>query len=276
MIAPQTRSLRSLLLRNKKDSYQESIDYFSRYLGTREVTAEILEEYPRELQAAGYAPATISLRVKAVKARIKELLPYIENAKTAHAITLTLDKMKTPGSRSPIIDPQTLPTYEQIIELSQAAGSQYSHWILFLYETGLRISEACSLKLSQIKEFPEFYLATIIGKGQHQGEVTISKWLYEEIRGRFEGSTYLFERSNGLPYSRHAVQKAINRAGSTMGYNWTPHTLRHARATHLYSKYHDIKAVQKLLRHTDAATTIRMYVHTSFTHAEIGLSPPQF
>ncbi len=145
---------------------------------------------------------------------------------------------------------------------------------LFLYSTGARISEALSVKTTDI-EWAERRIR-IIGKGSKERYLFLTKKLSEELksyiaeRKRFvreknkEDLNVLFVGNNGnaLPFSSSHI--IFDRYKIKLGWQkeFTPHTLRHTFATHLLDKGADIRFVQELLGHQSISTT-QIYTHVS-------------
>ncbi|MFZ5630774.1 MAG: site-specific tyrosine recombinase XerD [Spirochaetota bacterium] len=140
----------------------------------------------------------------------------------------------------------------------------------FLYSSGLRISEACSLLMNDIDR--ENQILTIKGKGGRErlvpyGEVAAKLLVQYLDRARTEilnqyASDFVFVSKKGGALSRKSawrlLKRYMKRAG--IGRNITPHTLRHSFATHLLQNKADLRAVQELLGHMDIATT-QIYTH---------------
>ncbi|GAB4442431.1 MAG: site-specific tyrosine recombinase XerD [Turneriella sp.] len=140
----------------------------------------------------------------------------------------------------------------------------------FLYSSGLRISEACSLLMNDIDR--ENQILTIKGKGGRErlvpyGEVAAKLLVQYLDRARAEilnqyTSDFVFVSKKGGALSRKSawrlLKRYMKRAG--IGRNITPHTLRHSFATHLLQNKADLRAVQELLGHMDIATT-QIYTH---------------
>jgi len=139
-----------------------------------------------------------------------------------------------------------------------------------LYSSGLRISEACNLKVHDIDLSNS--LLTVTGKGDRErlvpfGEVAaglIGNYL-GHVRPSLvekEDSEFMFISKKGSALSRKSawrlLRKYIERAGIEK--NITPHTLRHSFATHLLQNHADLRAVQELLGHIDISTT-QIYTH---------------
>ena len=145
-----------------------------------------------------------------------------------------------------------------------------------LYSCGLRISEACSLKLEDVDL--ENQVIHVHGKGSRErlvpfGEVAkkiLQKYLIKsrpKILGIRE-SPYLFVSQKGGAIHRKSawrlLKKYIERAGIKK--RVTPHTFRHSFATHLLQRNADLKAVQELLGHMDISTT---QIYTHLLHKEL-------
>lgn len=139
-----------------------------------------------------------------------------------------------------------------------------------LYATGLRVSELVSLRLEQIN-LRQGVLRTF-GKGNKERLVPLGDeamhWLeryWREGRGLLLGdkaSDVLFPSSRGDEMTRQTFWHRIKRHASTAGINASisPHTLRHAFATHLLNHGADLRTVQLLLGHSDLSTT-QIYTH---------------
>ncbi len=142
-----------------------------------------------------------------------------------------------------------------------------------LYATGLRVSELVNLTLGSIGL--EAGLVRAIGKGDKErivpvGEEALS-WLQRYLaqgRGlllREKVSDALFPTGRGGPMTRQAFWYNIKRYAQQAGIAATalsPHTLRHAFATHLLNHGADLRVVQLLLGHADLSTT-QIYTHVA-------------
>jgi integrase/recombinase XerD len=146
-----------------------------------------------------------------------------------------------------------------------------------LYATGMRVSELVSLPVSAARGDPRMLL--IMGKGGKERMVPLSPparaamtlWLAlrdatqeaARIKGK-PGSKYLFPSTGRLGHlTRHRFYLLIKDMAVHAGISpakVTPHTLRHAFATHLLANGADLRAIQTLLGHADVATT-EIYTH---------------
>ncbi|MDX1508196.1 MAG: site-specific tyrosine recombinase XerD [Woeseiaceae bacterium] len=141
-----------------------------------------------------------------------------------------------------------------------------------LYATGLRVSELINLKQSQIN-FNQGVLR-IVGKGDRERLIPLGdesqRWLRDFIDGpRMEillerQTDYLFPTRRGDRMTRQAFWHIIKRYAEKAGIRkkMSPHSLRHAFATHLLNRGADLRVVQLLLGHSDLSTT-QIYTHVA-------------
>jgi integrase/recombinase XerD len=141
-----------------------------------------------------------------------------------------------------------------------------------LYATGLRVSELINLKQSQIN-FNQGVLR-IVGKGDRERLIPLGeesqRWIREFIDGpRMEillerQTDYLFPTRRGDRMTRQAFWHIIKRYAEKAGIRkkLSPHSLRHAFATHLLNHGADLRVVQLLLGHSDLSTT-QIYTHVA-------------
>jgi integrase/recombinase XerD len=141
-----------------------------------------------------------------------------------------------------------------------------------LYACGLRVSELVSLKIVYVSLAD--HALRVTGKGSKErvvpfGEVAaqwIARYLKEARPEILSGqqSDDLFVTSRGSAMTReafwHIIKKHALHAGISV--HLSPHTLRHAFATHLLNHGADLRAVQLLLGHTDISTTT-IYTHVA-------------
>jgi integrase/recombinase XerD len=141
-----------------------------------------------------------------------------------------------------------------------------------LYATGLRVSELINLKQSQVN-FNQGVLR-IVGKGDRERLIPLGdesqRWLRDFIDGpRMEillerQTDYLFPTRRGDRMTRQAFWHIIKRYAQKAGISkkLSPHSLRHAFATHLLNRGADLRVVQLLLGHSDLSTT-QIYTHVA-------------
>jgi integrase/recombinase XerD len=141
-----------------------------------------------------------------------------------------------------------------------------------MYACGLRVSEVCTLRLSDIDL--DAGILTCKGKGSKTRRVPIGKsavgWLRSYLPHRRKKENIeienLFVSSLGRPITRQDVFNFIKEYGAKIGReDISPHTLRHSFATHLVQNEADIRSVQQMLGHADISTT-QIYTHITDKH----------
>jgi len=157
-------------------------------------------------------------------------------------------------------------------DLDTAEGIRDRAMLELLYATGLRVSELVNLKLAQVSFAQDVLRVT--GKGNKErlvpiGEEAIDwlqRWLNEgrdEVLGG-RRSDYFFPSRRKDCMTREAFWHALKRYSQQAGIHRkiSPHTLRHAFATHLLNHGADLRVVQLLLGHSDLSTT-QIYTHVA-------------
>ena len=156
--------------------------------------------------------------------------------------------------------------------VSDPLGHRDRTMLEVLYATGLRVSELVNLKLSQVNLNQG--VLRIVGKGDRErliplGEEAV-RWVQQFLQGpRVEillerQTDYLFPTRRGDRMTRQAFWHIIKRYAKKAGIDkeLSPHTLRHAFATHLLNHGADLRVVQMLLGHSDLSTT-QIYTHVA-------------
>ncbi|HMQ75020.1 MAG TPA: tyrosine recombinase [Flavobacteriales bacterium] len=157
------------------------------------------------------------------------------------------------------------------IDLSKPLAHRDRAIVETLYGCGLRVSELCGLRISDIHG-PERFIR-VIGKGDKERLVPIAAHTLDRIRDYQEhervhqpvttraGDT-LFLNARGGPLSRVSVFNLVRTLATRAGILKTisPHTFRHSFATHLVEGGADLRAVQEMLGHASITTT-EIYTH---------------
>ena len=156
-------------------------------------------------------------------------------------------------------------------DVTNALGLRDRTMLEVLYASGLRITELVTLELANVNQRQG--VVRVIGKGNKERLVPTGEnaldWLSRYLRdARLSllpaGGSVLFPSRLGRVMTRqtfwHAIKKYALQAGIQK--NISPHTLRHAFATHLVDNGADLRAVQMMLGHSDLSTT-QIYTHVA-------------
>ena len=174
--------------------------------------------------------------------------------------------------------PKTLPTFlteeevDKLLDINCITQYDYRNKAMLeiLYATGLRISELCNLKITDVDINNS--LVRVFGKGRKERIIPVSDYalsflekyvrFYRNEILREKVSDYLFISNSKTQISRQGffkiIKKECNRAGIEK--NVSPHVLRHSFATHLLKHGADLRVIQELLGHEDISTT-QIYAH---------------
>jgi integrase/recombinase XerD len=220
-------------------------------------------------------------QTKAKIASINRRLSTLRRFYRLHAAQATIAADPTLRVKSPKL-PRSLPrnlSEDQVAALLGAPdtetplGLRDRAMLETLYATGLRVSELVGLKLSQVSL--DMGVVRVLGKGNKERLVPLGEeaidWLKRycataraELGGDAKAEAVFVTARRG-PMTRQAFWQLIKRHAVTAGIARTalsPHTLRHAFATHLLNHGADLRVVQLLLGHSDITTTT-IYTHVA-------------
>ena len=164
-----------------------------------------------------------------------------------------------------VLTVEEIDTIISTVDMSKKEGQRNRAILETLYSCGLRVSELCNLKLSELY-FDEGFIK-VEGKGSKQRLVPISPraikeikyWLLDRNLGKIKKGfeDYVFLARWGNSISRimvfHLIKELAEKAGITK--NISPHTFRHSFATHLLEGGANLRAIQCMLGHESIATT---------------------
>jgi integrase/recombinase XerD len=174
---------------------------------------------------------------------------------------------------------QSLPKYlnkQQIDDLlascdgSKPQGLRDRAMLELLYASGLRVSELCGVRVSDLEM--NMGVVRVVGKGNKHRIVPVGKSALaaverylgngrpQMLKGR--ASPYLFVTNRGGAMTRQCFWTLLGAYGKKAGifHNLTPHVLRHTFATHLLEGGADLRSLQSMLGHADISTT-QIYTH---------------
>lgn len=268
---------------NTQLAYARDLDDFAGWLTSKGRDFETLsrrdiETYLVDCDARGLSVSTRARRLSA----IRQLFRFaFEDGWRSENPAIDI---RGPGRNRRL--PKTLETdeVERLIAAARETGRtpadrvRNTCLVELLYATGMRVSELVSLPVASARGDPRMLL--VRGKGGRERLVPLSaparqaldEWLplrdgadeAAALKSRRPASRYLFpSRGKGGHLTRHrffTLIKEIAVAGGVAPDKVTPHTLRHAFATHLLAGGADLMTIQALLGHADVATT-EIYTH---------------
>ncbi len=186
--------------------------------------------------------------------------------------TLHIDSPKIQPPVPKSISEEDIDNLLQQPDLDTAMGLRDKAMLELLYSSGLRITELISVEINQIG-FQQGVIR-VVGKGNKErlvpmGEVALEAILSYIRAGRTELAKgkvidVLFLSNRGQQMTRQTFWHRIKFYASQAGFNKpiSPHTLRHAFATHLLNHGADLRTLQMLLGHSDLSTT-QIYTHVA-------------
>ena len=260
---------------NTIESYMRDLAQFAHFILHRydvepkRVEREMIERYMEWIYNRGREKSSQARNLSGIKSFYNFLLlsDIIESSPAEHILP--------PKAARHLPDTLSVEEIDRIISTidhSTTKGLRDRAILEVLYSCGLRVSELCELKLSDLF-FGEGYIR-VTGKGDKQRLVPISGiardriQLYLEQRHtdhRSEESVFLNNR--GTKLTRVMIFTIIKQATKLAGIDKkiSPHTLRHSFATHLLEGGADIRQVQELLGHENILTT-EIYTHLDTIH----------
>jgi integrase/recombinase XerD len=211
---------------------------------------------------------------------VERLKMHVAGLKFLYEVTLDRPEVasKLPWPKVPHKKPDILSGTEVEKVLSAMASLVPTMVVLTAYGAGLRLSEACRVRVEDI-DSKRGVIHVRLGKGDKDRYVMLSERLLRALRGYClktgvrEG--YLFPgRKNGKHLTPSAVRISLKEAvkAAKLKKRVTAHTLRHAFATHLLELGTDIRTIQVLLGHASIRTTAR-YTQVSRQHVARVKSP---
>ncbi len=263
-------------------AYGRDLKDFDSYLARRNldftsVARADVESYLVWCDAQGLAKSTRARRLSAVKQLYR--FAFEEGLRTDNPAI----QISGPGQEKRLPKVLSEDEVDRLLDAARNSGRNQQDQLRntclmeLLYATGMRVSELVSLPISATRGDPRLLL--IMGKGGKERLVPLSPparqaladWLVERDKidataqeKKQPPSRFLFP-SRGVSgfLTRHRFYlmiKEFSVAGGVDPAKVTPHTLRHAFATHLLANGADLRSIQTMLGHADVATT-EIYTH---------------
>ena len=278
----QYLKLEKALSANTLDAYLTDLDKLLRFLKAENidmlsVTLDDLQRFAAGLHDIGIHPRSQAR----IMSGIKSFFHFLIMADIREDDPSELLEGPKIGFKLPeVLTVEEIDTIIATVDKSKKEGQRYRAILETLYSCGLRVSELCNLKLSELY-FDEGFIK-VEGKGSKQRLVPISPraikeikyWLLDrnvgKIKKGFEDYVFLARWGNSI--SRiivfHLIKELAEKAGITK--NISPHTFRHSFATHLLEGGANLRAIQCMLGHEAiAATEIYTHIDRNMLRSEI-------
>ena len=265
--------------RNTQEAYGRDLKDFLSFLESRGAgfaTADraMVEDYLVQCEAIGLATATKARRLSSIK-QLYQFAFEEDLRKDNPAI-----QVRGPRKDKRLPKSLSLQEVEQLLQTAhtmpkkRADKMRLTCLMDLLYATGMRVTELVSLPVAAVRGNPDMIL--VRGKGGKERMVPLSPGardaviLWLSLRDQDEAhtkSTFLFpSRGKQGHLTRIWFFQQIKKLALMAGVNAekvTPHSLRHAFATHLLAGGADLRSIQTLLGHADIATT-EIYTHIQY------------
>ena len=269
--------------KNTLDAYRRDLQkllifYADNHIDYRTVTLEQLDQFAGQLREEGIHARSVARILSGVRSfyRFLTLEKEVEQDPT--------ELLESPqiGKHLPeVLSVEEIDSIINVIDVSKPEGIRDRAIIEVLYGCGLRISELCNLRISQL--YLEDKYIRVKGKGSKERLVPIEgvaidrvrEWLVTRMGYKVKPSEedYVFvSLTRGSRLSRISlfvyIKDYAERAGIKK--NISPHTFRHSFATHLLEGGANLRAIQMMLGHEDISTTeIYMHIDKSKLRTEI-------
>lgn len=261
------------LAHNTLQAYRQDLTLFAQSLGAQgleQVAAHDIQGYFAKQHAHSKA-TTANRRLTALRRLYRWLL---REGRVAHDPTLPLEPAKQALRIPKTLTESQVEALLQAPDVGRAVGVRDRTMLELMYASGLRVTELVTLKIWSLGLAES--VVRVLGKGSKERLVPYGQVASDWIQ------RYLHEARPALLAGKHSDDLFVSGRGSQAGHAMTrmmfwlivkkyalqadikvplsPHTLRHAFATHLLNHGADLRAVQLLLGHADISTTT-IYTH---------------
>lgn len=235
------------------------------------ISEDTLNDFLKSLYESKKEERFSSKSVARIISSLRSFFRYLDTEKVIEINPAeNIESPKTSKTLPEVLSVEEVVRILELPETDNKLGLRDKALLETMYASGLRVSEAINLEISNIF-FNEGFLR-IFGKGSKERIVPvgttalkfISKYA-KESRNLLKGKNshnFLFLNFRGGKLSRMGILDIIKKYSSLAGIkkNVHPHTLRHSFATHMLQGGADIRIIQEMLGHSDISTT-QIYTH---------------
>ncbi|MBX7172869.1 MAG: site-specific tyrosine recombinase XerD [Pyrinomonadaceae bacterium] len=257
------------LSKNSFESYQRDLQKLSKWceknnLDIIHLSRKDLREFLIDLATEKLSPTSVNRLISAMRGFYKFLMFDRHITKNPAE---DLQSQQTIAYLPKFLNQEEMEKLLAIPDVSGEIGLRDRAILETMYACGLRVSEVCSLQISDVEL--DAGILTCKGKGSKTRKVPMGKsaveWLKSYLAKRRKNENFevqnLFVSMYGKPISRQEIFNLVKECGEKTGRgDISPHTLRHSFATHLVQNSADIRSVQQMLGHADISTT-QIYTH---------------
>lgn len=259
-------------------SYLDDIKEFTNYLKEKKISSittvsvNVARYYLMELNKNSFKATSVSRKISSLRGLYRFMIMegYVENN--------VFNEVSAPKHEKLLPKQLYVDEIEAMfdsIDQRTAIGKRNYAILEMMYDTGVRVSELCNLKITDIDYNSDFI--TIYGKGKKERSVPLLKILKSALmdymnfsrsellaKCKGEHTDVLFLNHRGGPLTTRGVRVILDEITEATSKNIKvhPHMIRHSFATHLLNGGADLRSVQKLLGHVNLATT-QIYTHIS-------------
>ncbi|MBU2885996.1 site-specific tyrosine recombinase XerD [Gilvimarinus agarilyticus] len=260
---------------NTRQSYQRDLTHFARWLGEQgeddlnAVTGQQVMAYLAWRHSANYSSRSTARLLSCLRGFYRFQLR--ENAISENPLA-GIENPKLPRSLPKLLTESDVEALLSAPDVDDAVGLRDKAMLELLYACGLRVTELTQLTLPMLNLRQG--VVRVLGKGSKERLVPLGEeaayWLERYITSKrsellaARPSEAVFPSTRGVAMTRQTFWYRIKHWARVAGIEkpLSPHTLRHAFATHLINHGADLRVVQLLLGHSDLSTT-QIYTHVA-------------
>jgi len=227
-------------------SYQSDLMSFSAFFEHKKLNSINLFYYTENMKSH-FKPSSINRKLSS----IRSFLRYLNRENLADISYKDIKNVKYN---------RTLPDYISFDRIKELFSDTRDGLILmFIYASGLRVTELINLKISDI--FFDSGFIRVKGKGSKERIVPLAVSVVDRVKRYIANerkkcnNDYVFITNRGKKFTRQGIWKIAKKRSHAIGLDISPHTLRHLFATHLIENGANLRSVQEMLGHESILTT---------------------